>query len=31
MVGYRIWRETAKYVKNENCTLWDLGYGKKTD
>ena len=26
-----IWQETLKNVKNENCTLYDLEYGKKTD
>ena len=26
-VGYEIWLETLKNVKNEKCTLWDLEYG----
>jgi hypothetical protein len=31
MVGYGIWQEIVKNVKNEKCTLQDLEYVKKTD
>ena len=26
-----MWRETLNNVKNENCTVQELEYGKKTD
>ena len=26
-----LWRETIKNVENDNCTLQDLEYGKKTE
>ena len=31
MVGYGIWQEIVKNVKNEKCTLQDLEYVTKTD
>ena len=30
-LGPGLWRETLKNVKNKNCTLQDMVYGKKTD
>jgi hypothetical protein len=30
-IGPGIWQEILKNVDNEECSLWDLEYGKKTE